>query len=101
MKAPDSWYDNPIYKGTSMAMFKGRIIAAFVTTLVAVAIGGLVVLAKVTSETSCNQRASTLRYGQPVVVGGDFRFWSNTCYLYLNDGRVIPDDAYRMIQETQ
>lgn len=61
----------------------------------ALLIGVILVPVKLVNESACNQRASQLR-----VIDGDYRLLSDTCYLTLRDGRVIPADQYRAIQET-
>lgn len=65
---------------------------AIIAALVAI----IVPAVKVGEEASCNQQAAQLQH----VKGGDYRFWSGTCYLTLTDGQVIPSDKYRFITIT-
>jgi hypothetical protein len=76
----DFFMDHPFYFGS---IFLISIFLVICTTI------------KVLGESSCNERASELS-----VVDGDYRFVSDTCYLTLNSGIVIPADQYRAVEET-
>ena len=67
------------------------IAALCLLALLAAVIGGLVTTIKPFLEASCNQRGSELG----AVDDGDYRLMSDTCYLTLRDGTVIPAYQYR------
>lgn len=76
-------------------LIRGRwLLLIFIATFAAVIIG-VVMAMWAGSEVGCDQKADQL--ATQGVVGGDFRVWSNTCYLTFRSGKVIDADQLRVI----
>jgi len=80
---PVRWYERLI----PFVLF-GACLPVFVGLILGLCVG--------LGEAGCNQRAAELH-----VVDGDYRLLSDTCYLTLSDGTVIPADQYRATQEVE
>lgn len=68
---------------------------AFLVAVVAILAAIVVPLKAFVLEPGCDQRAGE----QSAVRSGDYRLLSDTCYLTLDDGTVIPADQYRTFRE--
>ena len=57
----------------------------------------IVVGAKVIQETGCNSKVE--RLNNPNIVDGDYDFWASICYVTMEDGRVIPLENFRVMEQ--
>lgn len=71
----------------------GALAFSGVVAACALIICGLIGLTHLGAEKGCREKASEL-----ALPSGDFRFWSNQCYLTLPSGEVVPDENYRVTE---